>query len=360
VQSKIANGALVKKRIDAGKTTRQIVDELYVRCFGRKPTDEEWKNIGPMLDPSPPGDGSGAGPGSRGGSLALPVTRARVGRKQRGGRAPETARGFALGPAELEGVHVQSLKNDARVVSSLSQGCGCLRCHLRCVATLCIRRRQGHLCKRCVTHPAHQLLRLPQSRQDKAGLDMTTYQGIMEGSDTRKVITPGDSANSVLFKCITHAATPTMPPKSDKIPDSQIEIIRKWIDGHALETADSQVVIAKNTTPALEMFAQEKADGPPPMPHDLLLDRLSKRNARAPWYRWPPARGRRLWPWPGKKQVLLYNTDTMELAGVLPFPEGFPQVVKFSRDRPPGDRPAAASAQSPAAWSCGTSPPASA
>jgi hypothetical protein len=33
-----------------------------------------------------------------------------------------------------------------------------------------------------------------------------------------------------------------------------------------------------------------------------------------------------------QRQVLLYNTQTLELTGVLPFPEGFPEVVKFSRD----------------------------
>ena len=168
--------------------------------------------------------------------------------------------------------------------------------------------------------------------KDKAGLDMTTYQGIMEGSDTRKVIIPGDSANSVLFKCITHAQTPTMPPKSDKLPDAQIETVRKWIDGHALETADSQVVIAKNTGPALELFAQEKADGPPPMPHDLLLEPVLK-TARAGAVVSMAASPRApVMAVAAQKQVLLYNTDTMELAGVLPFPEGFPQVVKFSRD----------------------------
>jgi len=33
----------------------------------------------------------------------------------------------------------------------------------------------------------------------------------------------------------------------------------------------------------------------------------------------------------GQKQVLLYRTDSLDLAGVLPFPEGRPHVVKFSR-----------------------------
>ena len=34
----------------------------------------------------------------------------------------------------------------------------------------------------------------------------------------------------------------------------------------------------------------------------------------------------------GQHQVLLYHTDTLELVGVLPFPEGTPRVLKFSRN----------------------------
>src|SRR5207302_9522825 len=34
----------------------------------------------------------------------------------------------------------------------------------------------------------------------------------------------------------------------------------------------------------------------------------------------------------GQKQVLLYNSDTLDLVGVLPFPEGVPYVLTFSRN----------------------------
>src|SRR5262249_34095936 len=34
----------------------------------------------------------------------------------------------------------------------------------------------------------------------------------------------------------------------------------------------------------------------------------------------------------GQRQVLLYNSDNLELLGVLPFPEGVPYVLKFSRN----------------------------
>src|SRR5256885_5951928 len=33
----------------------------------------------------------------------------------------------------------------------------------------------------------------------------------------------------------------------------------------------------------------------------------------------------------GQKQISLYNTDTLQLLGVLPFPEGIPYVLRFSR-----------------------------
>ena len=33
----------------------------------------------------------------------------------------------------------------------------------------------------------------------------------------------------------------------------------------------------------------------------------------------------------GQKQIALYHTDTAQLLGILPFPEGIPYVLKFSR-----------------------------
>ena len=62
----------------------------------------------------------------------------------------------------------------------------------------------------------------------------------------------------------------------------------------------------------------------------------------------------------GQKQVLLYHSDTLELLGVLPFPEGVPHVLKFSRN----GRPAAGwrwpERRSPARSSSGAWRPASA
>jgi hypothetical protein len=41
VQDKIAEGAVVKKLLKAGKTSDEVIEELYLRCLARKPTDKE-------------------------------------------------------------------------------------------------------------------------------------------------------------------------------------------------------------------------------------------------------------------------------------------------------------------------------
>jgi len=49
VNARIQQGAVVKKLIDAGKKAPEILDELYVRCLGRKPTEDEAKKILPQV-----------------------------------------------------------------------------------------------------------------------------------------------------------------------------------------------------------------------------------------------------------------------------------------------------------------------
>jgi len=49
VNARIQQGAVVKKLIDAGKKAPEILDELYVRCLGRKPTVDEAKKILPQV-----------------------------------------------------------------------------------------------------------------------------------------------------------------------------------------------------------------------------------------------------------------------------------------------------------------------
>ena len=43
--AKIQSGGLVAKRLEEGKTPEDIISEMYIRCFSRKPTGEEVSSL---------------------------------------------------------------------------------------------------------------------------------------------------------------------------------------------------------------------------------------------------------------------------------------------------------------------------
>jgi hypothetical protein len=61
-----------------------------------------------------------------------------------------------------------------------------------------------------------------------AGLDLSTYAGVMNGSKDGSILVPGDSANSLLIKIqsATHFRNVT--------PD-ELALIKQWINAGALE-----------------------------------------------------------------------------------------------------------------------------
>jgi hypothetical protein len=170
----------------------------------------------------------------------------------------------------------------------------------------------------------------------KGDLDLTSYSGTMAGGASGKVIVPGDADASKLVKVITHAEEPTMPPNRGKMADKEIAVFKKWIAGGLFETLSSKAVAGKPTVDlSIGGGAIGKPDGPPPMPGDLLLEPVvSTKRATA-------VTGLAASPWApllavaGQKQVVLHNTDTLELLGVLPFKdeESYqPEDIKFSRN----------------------------
>jgi hypothetical protein len=72
----------------------------------------------------------------------------------------------------------------------------------------------------------------------KARLKLDTLENALKGSKDGKVITAGDSANSLVVKCIAHATSDKdqwMPPPQNKanigpLTAGQIGLLRAWID----------------------------------------------------------------------------------------------------------------------------------
>ena len=53
----------------------------------------------------------------------------------------------------------------------------------------------------------------------------------------------GDLESSRLYALAAHLEEPKMPPKADKIPDAQLEVIRLWIEQGGRQNAGSKVVM---------------------------------------------------------------------------------------------------------------------
>jgi WD40 repeat protein len=170
--------------------------------------------------------------------------------------------------------------------------------------------------------------------KDRGGLVLTSYLDLMDGGSSGEVIQPGDPDSSRLFLLVSHREEPRMPPSSDRLPEAKLEVIRKWIAGGALENAGSKAKV--RSAPKLDLVVAGtpglEPDGPPPMPEGVSLATVVKTEkpgaalaaAASPW---AP-----LLALGGQRQVLLYHSETLELLGVLPFEEGIPHSVRFSRN----------------------------
>ncbi len=67
--------------------------------------------------------------------------------------------------------------------------------------------------------------------KQKGGLRMDNLGYILQGGEGGPAVVPGDAMASHLYKAVSYQDKDLqMPPKDKKLPDSQIEDIRKWID----------------------------------------------------------------------------------------------------------------------------------
>ena len=170
--------------------------------------------------------------------------------------------------------------------------------------------------------------------KNKAGLDLTNFQGIMTGSSAGKVLEAGDPDASTVYLVTAHEIEPHMPFNANKLPDAQIALLRKWIEDGALESSSATAVATAK--PKLEMklasAPTSRPEGPPPMPKELSIEPVVRGErpgapgalAASPWA--PLAALSQ------PHQILLFNTQTLELLGVLPFADGLPKVLSFSRN----------------------------
>ncbi len=169
------------------------------------------------------------------------------------------------------------------------------------------------------------------SNKKEADLDLTNYTALMMGGGSGEVISPGAASDSYLYLLVTHEESPEMPPSGTKIPEPEIKMIADWINLGALENAGSKPRKAK---PKLDMALGESATTRPevvPVPMRMPLEPVIKTDR-------PSATSMATSPWAplaaiaSPKQILLYDTQTLELTGLLPMEEGIAHTLRFSRN----------------------------
>jgi dipeptidyl aminopeptidase/acylaminoacyl peptidase len=165
----------------------------------------------------------------------------------------------------------------------------------------------------------------------KGGLEMTSYSGLINGGSGGAVVDAGNPQASRLWTMSAHKEEPFMPPEGAPLEAKDLALLSKWVEGGVLQ-AKGSVAKASNKPKVDLSFAggAGKPTGPVARPENVLLEpvivtpRTSAVIAMAasPWTS--------LLAVAGQKQILLYDTDSHDLAGILPYAEGYARSLKFS------------------------------
>lgn len=169
----------------------------------------------------------------------------------------------------------------------------------------------------------------------KGDLDLTSYNGTIKGGGSGPAVVSGNPDSSKLWRSVMQVEDPTMPPNKSKLPDKELDVFKKWILGGLLETSGSKAIAASKSTVDLTLKAGAigKPDGPPPMPQDLSLEPVVHTTHLNPVTALASSPWAPLFAVAGQKQILLYDSDKLDLLGILPFSvEGQPADLKFSRN----------------------------
>jgi WD40 repeat protein len=123
-----------------------------------------------------------------------------------------------------------------------------------------------------------------------------------------------------------------MPLGLPKIPEVEIAVIRDWIQQGLLADPTSQPKGQAAAPVGVQSAIAHRPTGPPPMPDKLPAVDLPK------LARPHPVTALAADPWSpllavaGHERIYLYDLKSRSLLGELPFPEGIPYVLRFSRD----------------------------
>jgi WD40 repeat protein len=168
----------------------------------------------------------------------------------------------------------------------------------------------------------------------EAGINMQNYGAMLRGGGGGKIVESGRASRSLLMQVITHEDPDArMPPDSPPLPQADVDVIRTWIDAGILENSASK---SNSQTRSLAFMPSAKAvakpSGTPAMPEGLPSIKLPSVTRPLPVLAiasssWAPVSAAA-----GQEHIRMVNLQTQREVGQLPFPEGEPHAIRFSRN----------------------------
>jgi hypothetical protein len=158
------------------------------------------------------------------------------------------------------------------------------------------------------------------AERPRGELDLTGYAGVVAGGASGKVAVAGNPEESLLYTLASHLEEPHMPPNAPRIPQRELDVIRRWIEGGLREKPGDATASSPGKT-------AEAAPGSPSggLVTPLVTPRASAITALAAH----PSRP--ILAVSGHKQVILFDLSGRKLLGGLAFPEGDVFALRFSR-----------------------------
>jgi hypothetical protein len=147
-------------------------------------------------------------------------------------------------------------------------------------------------------------------------LDLTTFSGVVVGGASGKVAVAGKPEDSPIYTLPAHLEDPNMPPNAPKIPQREIDTLRRWVEGGLIERAGDSALAGVTAADA----PTETLVAPQIPPRASAISALAV-SPVAP-----------IAVVSGHRQILVFDLDGGKLLGALRFPEGDVFSLKFSRD----------------------------
>ena len=169
--------------------------------------------------------------------------------------------------------------------------------------------------------------------KQKADLNLQTYAATLKGGSGGPAVVAGRSSQSLLFQVITDPDDDArMPPNKPPIPADQAALIQAWIDSGLRESATGKSLVAERDLAFQPSTGAGSKPTTPAMPGTLPPVNVP------PTKRPLPVLSLDASPWAplaavaGVDHVRLIHLSTQSETGRLAFPEGIPQILRFSRD----------------------------